>query len=73
MDRNYDGSVNAEYANISGNRKETFNIRRNRNYGFRMAQGPLSDPVCSECNLPIMGAILVINGKKYHYNHFPKD
>lgn len=69
MNANYDGSVNAEYANIGGNRKETFNIRLNRHYGFRVASGPIADPICQNpnCGKPITGQRLNYNGAIFHY------
>lgn len=69
MDQNYDGSINSEYANIGGNRKETFNIRTNRYYGFRVASGPIKDPICQNptCGKPITGQRLTYNGAPFHY------
>lgn len=65
----YDGSVNSEYSHIRGNRKETFNIRTNRHYGFRVASGPTHDPICQnpDCRKPITGQRLVYNGAPFHY------
>lgn len=69
MNAAYDGSVNSEYANIGGNRKEIFNIRTNRHYGFRVASGPINDPVCANpnCRKSITGPRLVYNGVVFHY------
>lgn len=65
----YDGSVNAEYSHVKGNRKETFNIRQNRHYGFRVATGPITDPICQNptCRKPITGQRLSYNGAIFHY------
>jgi hypothetical protein len=69
MNATYDGSVNAEYANIGGNRKQTFNIRQNRNYGFTVARGPINDPICQNptCRKPIIGQRFNYNGAMFHY------
>jgi hypothetical protein len=68
MDQQYDGSVNSEYSLIGGNRKETFNIRTNRHYGFRVASGPVNDPMCAHCKSLISGHKFVYNGRVFHYD-----
>ena len=73
MNATYDGSVNSEYANIGGNRKETFNIRRNRHYGFMVARGPIEDPKCEKCNNSIVGAGVIINGSRFHNSCFSSN
>lgn len=69
MNATYDGSVNSEYANIGGNRKETFNIRTNRHYGFRVG-GPVAEILCHNpnCRKIVIGSHLVINGAHFHNN-----
>ena len=73
MDSEYTGSVNSEYNLIGGNRKETFNIRMNRNYGFMVARGPVEDPKCEKCNNSIVGAGVIINGRRFHNSCFSSN
>jgi hypothetical protein len=73
MNATYDGSVNSEYANIGGNRKQTFNIRRNRHYGFRVASGPTPTRLCCnpKCDKEIHCKSIIINGLIYQETCWP--